>query len=447
MVKQVIFEDSHRKYLEKVAAQTKCTAGLILGHITSNKDYIASFIRCPSPTDGENVKQWNGVKDVEGSWVAGHSAQIISSLSGGINIVGVFLIAPTEEAKQVSEKLKQIVYQAYKLVSKTLSEVDNYLQDSDESLFWTVMHVDVKNGLVASCRQYDVKDNKDIGRPMDLKIVDAPIQWECCQTTLNINKVKSERVLTQCISADIFESMLKLFQDQVKNAIVTIEQKHRVETDVLNPSSTSNHSAKGSKKKKPVVKSQSAKTLSCQIFIPTSLQIENPDLCHSLQVCGSITAKAYLPPNSTVGQAVIALKRDILQTIHQRIEILSEDPIDLSGGEQKISVSFPRRVFASNGQNETILYSDYILHDEPLNDCLERFKDNLDMELQSNELSMENSFEKFQPEQDCSRGEAIESEMEGIHEGASKTNAVIALVATAVAFLGWIFSGLVINEN
>lgn len=452
MVKQIIAYQGQTDYIQTLTQNSNCIAGLIIGKTSSNKDYIVRLVRCPPLVEGEE-NDWHTVTDVDETWVSGHAAQILPSLPGGVEVIGAFVVTcQAESVKDTRVKLKQMLYQSYRSVTKAQKETDELFGEKTvNSIFWTVAHFDAKKGgALSNCYQFDVMDYKDTGRPVEWKQQEASIQWDY----LWCNLLLDESINTEDASktSDVLHQFSMNFCRKIANACIMIDNKQRGGNEVLNLSSIA--TAKNSKKKKTPHK-LSCSDYQCQIFIPIKQEKGSEDFldCTKIQTVdmkGCITGTAFVPPGTTVEEAVDFLKRDLVISLRHRFQLLREDLAESGDGYFSKMATLPLRYFCcdtSEKQGNRIIYSDYILPGEPHDECIDRISDNLDLEFQENSSDHSIPVEKFpvveiQTSSDQKTGEAAKDIKQ---ESAKPMYIAGAVCAAAIAAIGWLLSEMDLN--
>ncbi|KAG2461801.1 ODR4 protein, partial [Polypterus senegalus] len=134
-------------------------------------------------------------------------------------------------------------------------------------------------------------------------------------------------------------------------------------------------------------------------ILEVHMQDDQGDYMAKVQECskniilkGVVHCKAYIHSNKpTVADAVRALKRDLLDTISIRYEMLFEDVFSSNEDErakgQKIDHALPQRVFVQASISE-ILSCDYIFRDETFIEVKERFKEMFDCEVSEDKVDL-----------------------------------------------------------
>ena len=72
-------------------------------------------------------------------------------LPGGLSIIGIYAMAPTDGMKNAQAKLRQVVFATYKALKKQCAFASKYLEHASESVDWTVLQID------ATTRKYPLK--------------------------------------------------------------------------------------------------------------------------------------------------------------------------------------------------------------------------------------------------------------------------------------------------
>lgn len=384
MVKQVIQSTVDEIFLQKLITSGRCAAGVLVGHCAgADKDYIAAYIECPNKDSDESS---SCIADIDDAWFAAYCSQIALNLPGGISIIGIFLCAKPSDAKEVANKLKILASRTYKLLSKLLKECWSFSIDQ-WSTTWTLVHFSQANAQTVSVKQYDVTAHQDVGQSVELKRLNHNVAWSNLQASVNVNQDHALH------STSLEMSSFHQLCSRISRAHVILDHESRLETQILDPATC--QSGKASKNKKNL-KQEAAKIFDCQLYLPeTDIFDRNMSTKHidgsvKAKVQGSILAEAFVPPGSTVKTATDAIKSDIIRSIQQRCLIINDSRDEMD--DQKITsfCQLPMRVLARGDKNPAgIYFSDYVILDEPVSECIDRFRDLFGIKVKENELIQE----------------------------------------------------------
>lgn len=363
-------EECVEKYLTSLsAAAGSCVTGLLIGQSSAQKDFVVLAVKTPhresegSP-GGRTVS--SPLDNIDAEWVAEHARQVSRMLPGGVSVLGLFLITPPELSKEAQNTLKKLIFAVDKYISK--------------SRLWDLLEDDVTDRVTlyicsktrkAVCKTFDVKDPKCSAKPADWRYQSGiSSSWPVltCSVRVDLQIPVMESSSEKCI-----KDGLRSWAKQIETGLCLINGR---------PVSDDSELLSGSKKN---VKMSQQQTLRAQILVSE----EDPgagqrcsavvQACsRSVSVRGTVHCRAYIHSNKPrTRHAAQAIKRDVVNTVSNRVEMLLEDLLLNEGGNESEQQDLPRRVFAPLfGSGLTVC--DYMFPDETPADVAERFKELLD---------------------------------------------------------------------
>ncbi|KAJ8270310.1 hypothetical protein GJAV_G00112810 [Gymnothorax javanicus] len=380
MGRSYIVDDLVEKYLINLQSlDLPFVTGLLIGQIAVQKDYVLLATRTPPREKEPESKISSGstaVTSLDGidvQWVSEHAKQVSQMLPGGLSVLGVFLIHPPDLTKEAQNTLRRLLFAVEKCISK--------------GRLWKIPEEDVSDRVMlqicsktrkAVCRTFDVMDPKCSAKPADWKYQSGVSgSWLSLQCCVSIDLVFP-------ISATSSESMDKCTKEglltwakRIESGICLIDGKRLADDfDVTTGLARGRKNVKASQPK-----------LRCQIIIPAGgLETERRTTA-TMQPCsgvlamkGAVHCRAYMYTGKPrAGQAIEAIKRDVMNTVSCRTELLFEDLI-MNKGTMSSQQPLPRRVFAPV-PGSAVCVCDYMFADESMADVRERFKEMLDCDI------------------------------------------------------------------
>ncbi|XP_072130061.1 protein odr-4 homolog isoform X3 [Mobula birostris] len=326
MGKSYIIGEYSEKYLKKLKAEERYgTTGILLGQITPAKTYIIFAARTPLKDQVElPPDNPNEMHASDIEWVSEHARQVARMLPGGILVLGVFLIRPPKMSKETAQDIFQ----------KTPTKL-----------------LDCKSSTLTSA-------------------------WQIVESTINIDI----RIPISGTAENQFDKGpskgLKAWAKNMMQCNYLVNGLYKDPESVI---------SEGLKKKTPV----EVQFLSAPV--PTSPEDTSAiiESCgSSLSVKGTVHCRAYLHGNKTkVKDAIQSLKRDVLNTVFVRCEMVFEDQIlnrNTDAGDSA-NMKAPHRVFASVLPS-SVAFCDYGFSTEGSKDLEDRFKELLDYDLHPAQL-------------------------------------------------------------
>ncbi|XP_053325713.1 protein odr-4 homolog [Spea bombifrons] len=371
-------EDAVEKYFTQlIQLQKPYVTGLIIGQCSLQRDYVILAAQTPQKDNGEESEKKAGLTkldEIDDEWVSMHASQVSRMLPGGLLVIGVFLITSPDLSKESQNALRKLIFSVEK------SSVKNRLWRSDDSDVSERVAVHICSATrKIVCRTFDVKDHKSAAKPADWKYQSSPLSWltiecnMCVDVTIPLSPSSSsyqerhKSIRTAVTNwAKELDDVVILFNGRVKDK----------DGDLIEEQKKSSRS--------------SSQTIKASILAPSLASRETRStaliqVCKSsLTIQGIVKCRAYIQSNKPkVNEALQALKRDILNTMSDRCEILFEDII-LNGPQnesEKTTCQLPQRVFVPiHGSN--LMLCDYVFGDEAAEDLQSRFLEMLDQNVQ-----------------------------------------------------------------
>ncbi|XP_032082812.1 protein odr-4 homolog [Thamnophis elegans] len=382
MGRSYFVEEAVGQYLSDLTAKSKkLITGLLVGQCSQQRDYVLLAIRTPVKEEESNssVNHHTDLSTIDEEWIAAHAIQVSRMLPGGLLVVGVFIISVPELAKETQNILRKLLFAVEKAVAR--------------KRLWNMAEEDVSERVALHlcsttkkilCRTYDVQDPKSTAKPADWKYQNAlSASWISLECTINVNiHIPLPATLASHNLEKNTRNGLKRWAQQIEEAVFLINGQAREEdADLL----------EGQKKSRGYMPSA---TRNLDVRVLTQLvQSTNSRSTATVQICsgsinlkGALKCKAYIHNNKPkVKDAVQALKRDIINTLSDRCEILFEDLLANETPGKKNSDNLPCRVFALIvGSN--VLLCDYKFGYETSREIQERFLEMLDQAVQPDDL-------------------------------------------------------------
>ncbi|XP_070795388.1 protein odr-4 homolog [Pituophis catenifer annectens] len=386
MGRSYFVEEAVGQYLSDLTAKPKrLITGLLVGQCSQQRDYVLLAIRTPVKEEESNssANHHTDLSNIDEEWTAAHARQVSRMLPGGLLVVGVFIISVPELAKEIQNILRKLLFAVEKSVAR--------------KRLWNIAEEDVSDRVALHlcsttkkilCRTYDVQDPKSTAKPADWKYQNTlSASWLSLECTINVNiHIPLPATLASHNVEKNTRNGLGRWAQQIEKAVFLINGQAREEdADLL----------EGQKKSRGYTPSA---TRNLDVRVLTQLmQSTNSRSTATVQICsgsinlkGALKCKAYIHNNKPkVKDAVQALKRDIINTLSDRCEILFEDLLvnEIPGkknSEREYHI-LPCRVFTPIvGSN--VLLCDYKFGDETIREIQEHFLEMMDQAVQSDDL-------------------------------------------------------------
>ncbi|XP_071035816.1 protein odr-4 homolog [Parasteatoda tepidariorum] len=359
--------------------------GLIIGQSTPQKDIVLRL--CPTPMKDEiegeedslqKSKQKTAANDIDESWICQHAKQLVRALPGGLDILGLYIVAPSDFTVKNQALLRQVLFAIYKIKSlkgKILRE----------RILLNICSITSK----ILCRTFDVSDYKSSATPAEWKSQNGPQKWHRLRCHLAVDvKFPHEKAEINNLSLQTqMELSLKNFFENIQNAVLLFNGQKRNMDDALAISVE----GKRSKKKQSERTEHLSEWFDVELFIPLGNDvISSPEIFTATSMMtfrGIMQCRAYIHAKATVQEAVDAIKQDIARSLISRCEIHCEDLllIEEEQSDPLVVHELPRRVFAPLPQMD-VCVCDYQFHNDAASDSLDAFKELLNLELTEEDI-------------------------------------------------------------
>nr|KAF6397492.1 odr-4 GPCR localization factor-like protein [Rousettus aegyptiacus] len=391
MGRTYIVEENVGQYLLNVDLQGKAfVSGLLIGQSSSQKDYVILATRTPPKEEqNENLKHPKAKLDnLDEEWATEHANQVSRMLPGGLLVLGVFIITALEMGNDFQNALRRLVFAVEKSLNKkrlwnfTEEEVSErvtlYLCSSTKKIF---------------CRTYDVHDPKSSAKPADWKYQNGlSTSWISLECTVHVNI--HIPLSTASVSYPLEKNTkngLTRWAKQIENGVYLINGQVKAEDcDLL----------EGQKKSSRGNAQATSHCLDVRVLTQLLLNSDHRSTA-TVQICsgsvnlkGAVKCRAYIHSNKPkVKDAVQAVKRDILNTVADRCEILFEDLLMNEIPEKKVMNSekefhiLPHRVFVPI-PGSAVMLCDYKFGDESAEEIRDHFIEMLDHRIQIEDLEI-----------------------------------------------------------
>ncbi|XP_053106848.1 protein odr-4 homolog [Hemicordylus capensis] len=387
MGRSYFVEEAVGQYLSELSTRSKpFITGLLVGQCSPQRDYVVLAIQTP-PKEEEsksNQSYYADLSNIDEEWTIAHANQVSRMLPGGFLVLGVFIVAAPELAKEIQSTLRKLVFS----IEKSLARKRLWTFSEEDVSERVALHLCSTTKKIL-CRTYDVQDPKSSAKPADWKYQNGlSASWLSLECIINANiHIPLSSTLASHDLEKNTRNGLTRWAKQIEEAIFLINgQVKEEDADLL----------EGQKKSTRGNMQSPTQTLDVRVLMQLSRNTNSRSTA-TVQICsgsinlkGALKCKAYIHNNKPkVKDAVKALKRDIINTLSDRCEILFEDLlINETLGKKNSEREYhtlPCRVFAPIA-GSSVLLCDYKFGDETTREIQERFLEMLDQAVQAEDL-------------------------------------------------------------
>lgn len=412
-----IVEDAVESYLSQLCELKSTTVtGLLIGQSSAQKDFIVMASRTP-------LKEGSAGDSFDRDWVTEHARQVSRMLSGGLSVLGVFIISETD-AKDTLTALRQLVFSVENLTSSERL----WSPSEDDVTDCVTLHINPKTRKTV-CRTFDVKDPKSIAKPADWKyqsgVCSSWITVSCC---LNVNiyfSLPTGKNTTETMEKCIKEE-LENWAQKIESGVFLLDGKKLPEDFEF---------ATGQRR-------NIKQTHAAQLLISPCEQRQSDVVqkCGgSVSIRGTIHSRAYVHSNKPkIKHAEKILKRDMICTLATRVQLLLEELASAEGQNNNSGVEllFPRRIFCPVKGRGPVCVCDYQFSDEGPSEATERLKEMLDLDAAEDDIDTSQEITPESVNTETMESEEAEPVEEKTEDPApQKINYIGVVMASAVALL------------
>uniref|UniRef100_A0A8C6QVQ8 Protein odr-4 homolog n=1 Tax=Nannospalax galili TaxID=1026970 RepID=A0A8C6QVQ8_NANGA len=358
MGRTYIVEETVGQYLSNINLQGRVfVSGLLIGQCSSQKDYVILATRTPLKEEqNENPKA--KLESLDEEWATEHASQVSRMLPGGLLVLGIFIITTLELANDFQHALRRLIFSMEKSMNR--KRLWNFTEEEVSER--VILHVCSSTKKV-SCRTYDVRDPKSSARPADWKYQNwVSTSWLSLECTVHINiHIPLSTTSVSYTLEKNTKNGLTRWAKQIENGVYLINRQ---------------------------VKDEDSDLLEGQLLNSDHRSTATVQICSgSVNLKGDVKCRAYIHSNRPkVKDAVQAIKRDILNTVADRCEILFEDLLLNETPEKKFHI-LPHRVFVPISGSPVML-CDYKFGDEAAEEIRDHFLEMLDHMIQTEDLEI-----------------------------------------------------------
>ncbi|XP_074078350.1 protein odr-4 homolog isoform X2 [Macrotis lagotis] len=357
MGRSYIVEEAVGQYLLNFNNQEKAfISGLLIGQCSSQRDYVVLATRTPPREEqSETTKSSQSqLDDLDEEWTTAHANQLVFA------------------------------------VEKSLTKKRLWNLTEDDISDRVTLHVCSSTKKIC-CRTYDIRDSKSSAKPADWKYQNGlSTSWLSLDCTIHVNiHVPLSTTTASYPLEKNTKNGLARWAKQIEGGMYLINGQVKEEDCEL---------LEGQKKSSRGNIQTASQSFDVRVLTHLLLS-SNHRSTATVQICsgsvnlkGSVTCRAYIHSNKPkVKDAVQALKRDILNTVSDRCEILFEDLLmNETPGKKDSEKEFhvlPHRIFVPiPGSN--VMLCDYKFGDESTREIQERFMELLDQHVGIDDLEI-----------------------------------------------------------
>ncbi|CAH1787225.1 unnamed protein product [Owenia fusiformis] len=389
MGRTIVAEEAIDVYINSLYAKNPWLIGLVVGQVTPQKDYVVQLIKSPPQGTDDDTKRKgkmtkpNSLENIDEQWIAMHAKQVLRMLPGGLDILGVFALGTSDMLKSAQAKLRQTVFAVHRAVCKSQQVLTTDSQSTDR----VILHI-CSTTRKSTCRTIDVADNKSTLKPAEWKLQAFLDRWHVLHTKVGLNlNIPVQKNSTQNINKQL-QSGIKPFCTGIWSCMGTIGNQILDTSSALDTSSP----PKKTKQKSSQVSTERS-SFNVGLLLKHRKSADKPGITRTecgamMSLRGTMTCRGYVHNKATVGEALQAVKTDVLRSLAARCELLAEEVGQTEEDQDpKVLYETPRRVF-SKELDHSLSYCDYVFPDETSQDILERFSELLDTNMTEEQLDL-----------------------------------------------------------
>lgn len=359
--KVFIEENAFAQYNQKLQSTSFSEVGILIGQMSSARDLVFGLV----PTPAQNMEQTEtksmSLQDIDEQWVFEHAKQLENLLSGGLFIIGLFIIAPTEALKNKDAQIQQMVF--------NVSKAQNSKIQPNESIY---LHVCSRTKKL-TCKSYDIsKGSSSSAWPADVKIqafMDT-VHYFHGEFTFDVDISLNNKSL-----GDQIQQKLAIIETQITSSLISIDGKMLPQEAQPDFQDTIEKVLKVSAKK------VTSNDHFVQFWTQLSKTSQNEQFKASsfVKLEGVATSLSAISVKEDAGVAIKMIKADMINSIQHRFHLLFEELQQGSEGNPFQQSQFPsndtlwilpKRVYIKSSWG--LYLSDFMFPSESPQDCQTR---------------------------------------------------------------------------
>ncbi|XP_026938799.1 protein odr-4 homolog isoform X1 [Globicephala melas] len=397
MGRTYIVEETVGQYLSNISLQGKAfVSGLLIGQCSSQKDYVILATRTPPKEEQDESSKHSKAKldNLDEEWATEHANQVSRMLPGGLLVLGVFIITTLEMGNEFQNTLHRLMcfplFQLVFAVEKSMNKKRLWNFTDEEVSERVTLHF-CSSTKKTFCRTYDIHNPKSSAKPADWKYQNGlSASWLSleCTVYINIHVPLSTTSVSYTLEKNTKNGLIH-WAKQIENSIYLINGQVKDEDcDLLEGQKKSSRG-----NTQAINHSFDVRVLTQLLLNSDHRSTATVQICSgSVNLKGAVKCRAYIHSNKPkVKDAVQAMKRDILNTVADRCEILFEDLLLNEIPEKKDSEKefhiLPHRVFVPI-PGSTVMLCDYKFGDESAEEIRDHFIEMLDHMIQIEDLEI-----------------------------------------------------------
>ncbi len=352
--------------------------GLATGHVASGGKELHLVHLARTPIEGDDdcadIKEpVSSLDEIDPEWLGEHAKQVLSMLPGGIEVLGLFIASDKNVlgSKPSMTKLMKAVEHVERAASLDRKHSDKFI----------IAHLDRRSASVKCEAVVSKKEAKT--RRVDYSEPSDDLAWLCVKSNLILDE--SFAFPTTSTDGPIKQKLdvsLNILDKSLQTASLLINGRFRGEADepldvsaiansITSSSAKSKGKGKGGKKGRETSSTMATSTnteasgdevgrsrkgklkeFEVDILLDEVDQLGEDckvaEAASKMHIIGRLSTRAYLSSGATVGEAVAALRTDILRTLNARFEMHCDSLVgeEMRGADDSLPILHepPRRV-------------------------------------------------------------------------------------------------------
>uniref|UniRef100_A0A914UVT0 Protein odr-4 homolog n=1 Tax=Plectus sambesii TaxID=2011161 RepID=A0A914UVT0_9BILA len=385
------------------------TVFLLIGSRIGDDLYVAHVAKCPLPETAMDQPESDDTtrktptmtpkapnETIDPEWITDHGRQVLRTLPGGVDIIGLMLFA--EKKLLLQGTFRSILLRALKMLS-TASSTVNWMRLKPSENLMALMTLEVPLGK-PSGGIVDLAKGSDV---FQTKVAFQPVQWVGVRATLQMDlKLRVPRSSGNTNFLRLFiASIGDWAKSLLSNNFAIVNGRIRDGSDLITEKSSGKVSGKA--KGRQSQQNQNANELvDVELFMKLADKVSSvvSDSCCSVVLKSTLKCRAAVLSKATVDAAVNAVKQDAIRSLYSRAELHCESMAVVEDEEKDTAAvhQLPRRVSTPLPFQSAILISDYLFEGDSVQDAKDSFRDLLSVEIDS--AAIDDSLERLITEDD-----------------------------------------------
>ncbi|XP_073981413.1 protein odr-4 homolog isoform X1 [Rhodnius prolixus] len=387
MVKTVFADENIQNVLYAVSVKEGFTPGFIIGQPSEKKDVAIHAVVITRLQDDFSSTQCcvNEFGQIEENWLKVHLKNVSRSLSGGMYVLGLFIVGPKDifADKLNLQKVRSLINTIH-----SISKSNIYIFGSNQPKNLIVLYFSSQSKKFL-CKSFDVLNMSMSMSPANWKFIKQPTSWyriDCQYNLVTLLPYFSEKkIFLKMCKFQILEYFKKNIDD-CKFFINSITNKRNTSLEEIRDIKIIRSGLQEKKQKRLDTEGHKYFNIFKAMIYKWGTNENDVNLLEignaqgKINFDGFISSKVFLHKSATLEEAITAVKEDLLRSFAARLDIHCDSLQEDSSTNESMTHFLPRRVVVKH-EASGILFTDYMFPDDTKEDIVNSVKEQLGIDV------------------------------------------------------------------